>query len=182
MTPDPHVPSDPSERWALICSLYKSTRERGGDEAFRVGRLAIHLRKELVKALGCPEDSVTHIQWVNGSAPIYDKSDQVKSGWDSVLQAETGWTFGLGVLLEVSPTTYPKTTVRFPIEVAIHDHSFDVRSSLFTGEITVDAATELYSDALTALAEAICAGLIEVLRRNDEPQRVGFTTVASNGG
>lgn len=94
-----------AHRWADLSRKYKRAREKTNDEAFRVGRLAIHLKDALASACGCSGDYVFHYKYEHGFTPEHDTSEKVSNGWNSVVRQEAGWVFGVGIQLEVDPNT-----------------------------------------------------------------------------
>ncbi len=167
--------ADNGRRWAELCEKYKRLQERGGHDHFRLGRLAIHLRSALAKACGCDESYVFHYSYEHGPEPKYDQYDRARYGWASVSTGEAGWVFALGIQLEISPDTHPKTVAVFPIEVTVTDDDFKLQSSLFSGVEQVRGKQPLYSGDLERVAERMFEGLNEAL---DDPavvsSKIGF--------
>lgn len=171
--------ADNGRRWAELCEKYRRLRERGGQDYFRLGRLAIHLRAALAKACGCDESYLFHYSYEHGGEPKNDQFERATSGWTSVSTSEASWVFALGIQLEISPDTYPKTVAVFPIEVTVSDNEFKLESSLFAGVEQVRGNQPLYSEDLERVAERIFDGLNEAL---DDPtvvsSKMGFTTLS----
>lgn len=166
-------------RWAELCGLYKQAREQGRDANFRMGRLAIHVKEAVARSCGCDDDYVKFYKIKHGHVPLYDQTEQVKNGWASVSETETGWVFALGVLLEIEKNTHPKTMIILPIEVAVRDKSFSVQSSLFSGVCEIRTEQEHYANEIAALGESIYEGLKQVLCETDEDRRaIGFHTLS----
>ena len=161
------------ERWDELCALYGKMRSEGHNSYFRVGRLALHLRNAVTKALGCPTEYVTFYKYDITSIPHYDSARQVKNNWEAVSEHEAGWSFGLGVLMEISPNHYPKTIVTFPVEVTVRQEGFDLRSPLFQGERSI-RGNSYYSDDLDEAGEAVYQGLRGALRDSSDEGMSGI--------
>lgn len=164
-----------SGRWAELCDLYKQAHEKGSDEYFRMGRLAIHLRKAVATSCGCDEKYVYFYSFKHGPIPQYDTAEMAENGWRSIRETEKGWVFALGVLLEIDERTHPKTIVRFPVEAEIKGNSFNVESSVFRGLQEIRGEAEHYASDIAATGEKIYHGLRQALTEPDgEHKRIGF--------
>ncbi len=150
-------------RWAELSAKYKLARDKSSDEAFRVGRLAIHLKDAVARACGCSAEYVRHYSYEHGATPQYDESKPVSNGWRSVAREEAGWVFGLGVQLEVDANTHPKTMVVFPFTVVVSPDHFDVQTTLLAGSERIRAAPPQYAADVDALGERVFEGLSEAL-------------------
>ena len=164
------------ERWSSLCSKYTRAKEKNSNDAFVVGRLAIHLRKALAEACRCPESYVSHFQYEHGYVPDDDTHEQVKDGWASVTGTPAGWVIGLGVQLEIAPNAYPKTIIVFPVTVKHAGDLLEVGSTLFSG--TEQIRFSNYESDLRAVAERIYLGLDEALDNwiasDPVPRKFGF--------
>lgn len=171
------VSSTNATRWADISAKYEQILRKNGDESFQMGRFAIHLRKALADACGCAEEMITHHHYEYGYVPENDVSRKASNGFASVSSSEHGWTFGLGVRLEVGPNTYPKTDAVFPVTVQLGDILI-VESAMFDGKAEVDVGAGKYNRDLQALAERMYQGLVSTLdlwASGEKPSsRIGF--------
>ena len=149
------------DRWREICALFERGRGRNSDEHFTVGRLAIHARQQLAEALGCPDDYVTHYKYKHGALPLYDSSEAVKTGWDSISQNEEFLTFGIGVKLEIAENTFPKSIFVYPFSVKLDRKCMSVTSTMFSAPQRI--CFDSYADDLNALGERMYEGLKDAL-------------------
>lgn len=160
--------------WSQICQSYKIFLKKGKDEYFVIGKLAVNIKSDLVGFLGCDPNYVRHYEYIYGATPEYDRYDEVKNGWDSTRQNAHGWTIGIGLLLEIAPNTYPKTTIVFPVDIIIKGDSYVVSSPIFDN-VNVSAEAPKYAQDLRVLSSSIKDGILSTLSGEGKNKNsVGF--------
>ena len=174
-----------AHRWDQLCDVYRRARQQGSEDAFRVGRLAIHLRDAFAEACGCSAEKVYHYRYKHGLIPCEDSHTKASNGFQSVSRSESDWVFGLGIELEAGPTTYPKIVVVFPLNVTLAPTSFDVTTALTLGSDRIRASVQAdYEADLAALADRMFAGLLASLEGSVDGKTgtsaIGFATIVAD--
>lgn len=149
--------------WADLCQKYKLANEKSFDAYFRTGRLAVNLKSALATACGCSENYISHYSYKHGYVPEADTFERVDDGWASVSKSETGWVFGLAILLEIAPNTHPKMNLITPVDVELANEWVDIDSRFFDGKERISTLPEKYVTDLARVAELMYQGLNQAL-------------------
>lgn len=123
-------------------------------------RIAAHLRDALIENLGCREEILGHYAYTFGDIPKYDSWKSVMNPYESVTLQDDQWVIGMGVTIEITENTWPKTTLVFPITVGFRGDAADL-SVPFVDGVSVLGAD--YAADIDAFAAVISGGIENIV-------------------
>jgi hypothetical protein len=142
-------------------------------------QLAALTQQAIVAHLGCRDASVSHYAYTLGDIPKYDTWKAAANPYDSIVLCEDTWVIGLGITVEVSEDSWPKSTLVFPVSVEVDDDGFTLTSSITSGSHRINRGDDFDAN-LNEFASAISDGIENTVSiwasgKANAP-RVGFAT------
>lgn len=179
----------PEDRWKLLSAAVAGFRSRGWDFRKDAAFFAMTVARELQQFIGAPQSfpelmgtpsskSIKFFSYVPGNAPAYDRFEEVDSAMNAIGSDAGFATFGLGVTLEISPTTLPRHSIHWLMRInTVHPRTWicEVRMTRIQRfELSVTDGQVDVSTIVMACFDGVLRWLESANRSQQPSQQIGF--------